>query len=390
MSHSDISRTAGVSLIELMIALAIGTVLVLGLVQVFAASRAAYQMSEGLSRVQENARFAMDFVQRDLRMAGHYGCATDQSHRLDDSGSAGDRIALHFPTPVDYPRDFSVSVQGYEANGTGPGSEVTLGEPVAGWSPTLPSEISELGAVEGSDILVLRYLYGEGVPLDTLDASAGDTIISVASNRWGALTAGGVGEPLLFGLSDCHQVDIFSVGSGGVNATGGIVTVPGGAVGGRYGATTGILENLGETQLRLYRGESIVYYVAEGATGRPSLFRARSNGAAYVPTELVEGIESMQLLYGLDVSGSGPQGYVTDHRTAEALGGSSDQWVTVGMLQVGFLAASPDPAAAPAAAEAINYPNVLGVSFDPSEVNDGRYRTSYEATVALRNRLFGN
>ena len=59
----------GVSLIEMMIALAIGTFLILGLARVFSASRTAYQLSEGVSRVQENGRFAIDFIQRDLRNA---------------------------------------------------------------------------------------------------------------------------------------------------------------------------------------------------------------------------------------------------------------------------------------------------------------------------------
>src|SRR5690554_7569775 len=111
-------RSRGVSLIELLVALAIGAVLVLGLVQVFGASRAAYQMSEGMARVQENARFAMDFLQRDLRMAGHFGCSTDQAHLLDDSAPGIERIQLHFGTPVELPLNFRVSIQGYEAQET--------------------------------------------------------------------------------------------------------------------------------------------------------------------------------------------------------------------------------------------------------------------------------
>src|SRR5690242_4302480 len=49
-------RQAGLSLIELMIAMVIGLVLILGLIQVFAASRQAYQLSQGIARNQENGR----------------------------------------------------------------------------------------------------------------------------------------------------------------------------------------------------------------------------------------------------------------------------------------------------------------------------------------------
>ncbi|MBD4909085.1 prepilin-type N-terminal cleavage/methylation domain-containing protein, partial [Xanthomonas citri pv. citri] len=52
------SRMSGLSLIELMIALVIGLVLLLGVIQIFSASRTAAQLSEGASRAQENGRFA--------------------------------------------------------------------------------------------------------------------------------------------------------------------------------------------------------------------------------------------------------------------------------------------------------------------------------------------
>ncbi len=47
---------AGLSLVELMIALVISLVLMLGVIQVFIASQTASRLSEGASRVQENAR----------------------------------------------------------------------------------------------------------------------------------------------------------------------------------------------------------------------------------------------------------------------------------------------------------------------------------------------
>jgi type IV pilus assembly protein PilW len=102
--------TAGLSLIEIMIALAIGSLLILGLVQVFAASRTAYQLSEGMARTQENARFAMDYLQRDIRMAGHYGCVNDQSH-LQTPGA----LVSHFTpaaTAATWGIDFPVATRG--------------------------------------------------------------------------------------------------------------------------------------------------------------------------------------------------------------------------------------------------------------------------------------
>ncbi|KGP31306.1 hypothetical protein NY67_01610 [Xanthomonas citri pv. fuscans] len=79
-------RNAGVSLIELMIAMVIGLVLLLGVIQVFSASRTAAQLSEGASRAQENGRFALDYLARDIRMAGHFGCVNDQAQFVKSQG----------------------------------------------------------------------------------------------------------------------------------------------------------------------------------------------------------------------------------------------------------------------------------------------------------------
>src|SRR5687767_3800735 len=48
MSYRNLRRPSGMSLIELMIAMLIGMVLILGVVQIFGASRSAYQLSEGM------------------------------------------------------------------------------------------------------------------------------------------------------------------------------------------------------------------------------------------------------------------------------------------------------------------------------------------------------
>ncbi|WP_031340774.1 PilW family protein, partial [Xanthomonas maliensis] len=77
---------AGISLIEMMIAMVIGLVLMLGVIQVFSASRTASMLAEGNARAQENGRFALDFLQRDIRMAGHFGCVNDQAHFVRGEG----------------------------------------------------------------------------------------------------------------------------------------------------------------------------------------------------------------------------------------------------------------------------------------------------------------
>lgn len=60
-------RLSGFSLIELMIALLIGSLLMSGVFNILVGAKQAYRVQDELSRTQENARFAADFIARDLR-----------------------------------------------------------------------------------------------------------------------------------------------------------------------------------------------------------------------------------------------------------------------------------------------------------------------------------
>ena len=77
-------RQSGFSIFELMIALMLGLVVVSGIVQLFSGNSRTYDLVNAQSRVQENARFAVQFLARDLRMADWAECVTEDS--LDDAG----------------------------------------------------------------------------------------------------------------------------------------------------------------------------------------------------------------------------------------------------------------------------------------------------------------
>jgi type IV pilus assembly protein PilW len=67
------SRVTGLTLIELMVALAIGAFLMIGAVTVFMQSRTSFRITESVSRLQENARFVLDAVEPDVRMSHYWG-----------------------------------------------------------------------------------------------------------------------------------------------------------------------------------------------------------------------------------------------------------------------------------------------------------------------------
>ncbi len=78
MIRSKGKRTAlgsqsGMTIVELMVALGIGSFLMIGAVQVYNQSRQAFVINESIARVQETAQFAMDTIEADLRMASNWG-----------------------------------------------------------------------------------------------------------------------------------------------------------------------------------------------------------------------------------------------------------------------------------------------------------------------------
>lgn len=387
---------AGFSLVEMMIALVLGTLLMMGLVQVFAASRAAYATSEGMARTQENGRFAMEYLQQDLRMGGHFGCTGDQNRLLTNidqftlTYANARTIAGYNAEP--WPLRFHISLQAYEAASSAPGGALTLlaTPAVAGaagggnWSPALPADLAAQ-AVRGSDVIVLRYVMPETVPVVNVTATAAPTV-TFDGTRWPVLAAG-VDTPGLFAITDCAGVTVFAGSRTGNNI---ISTIGAGDIGFQTLYTAGRAD--------LHRAESVAYFVGIGASGEPALFRCRTTtSAATCPAanaeELVEGVENMQFMFGMNLTNAAgkPTGYVQTVRTAAQLGDpavsavSQTNWRLVGAVQIGMVVRSPGRANA----ETRSLPfSTLGLAVTPPA--DQRTRASYENTIAIRNRLFGN
>jgi len=81
-------QSRGFSLTELLVAMVIGLLLLAGLVALMLSSQKNYAQQDYSARLQENARFAMQFLSYDIRMAGYYGCSNDIVN--DDSVGAVD------------------------------------------------------------------------------------------------------------------------------------------------------------------------------------------------------------------------------------------------------------------------------------------------------------
>jgi len=98
-------RQRGVTLIELMVALVIGSFLIIGAVQVYVQSRSAYIVNENIARVQENGEFAFDIMEPDLRMASYWGLLS-RPDLIEGRATIADPDPLGINPPADCGPDF--------------------------------------------------------------------------------------------------------------------------------------------------------------------------------------------------------------------------------------------------------------------------------------------
>ncbi len=103
----------GVTLIELMVAMLIGSILLIGALMVFSDSRRTFRTSDIIARLQENARFALDTIEPDIRLAAYWGLANGYTliqgtanatnpvpPGMDVTGDCGQNFALDLNTAV--------------------------------------------------------------------------------------------------------------------------------------------------------------------------------------------------------------------------------------------------------------------------------------------------
>jgi type IV pilus assembly protein PilW len=85
----------GFGLVELLIALALSLVVVLGVVQVFIAAKNTYISQNAAAAMQEDARFVLSKMIQEIRMVGMFGCLGT----ITDASKAGDFNASQL-TPI--------------------------------------------------------------------------------------------------------------------------------------------------------------------------------------------------------------------------------------------------------------------------------------------------
>jgi len=365
-SPSKSRRQGGMSLVELLVALSLSLFLTAGIIQVFASNRATFAFNEGLGRIQENARFSLDHIAFNARMASYSGCLASVA------------VFNNLNGPNTFRDDIASGIQGHDANGTGVGDSFVAADEnpapsanVSDWTPALPPELDDL-VIPGSDVLIVRGVNG-----------ATHSLIAPFTNSAQAFVAGPHdfinGEILV--VSDCQKASIFQLtNSTAIGAGVNLVHSNSGAFApGNDGANWSANQEYG-LGAEVARLQTIAFFVGRGENGRPSLFQLRlqslsATSAGFEEEELVEGIESLQIRYGEDTDNDGA---VDEWRSADEV----VSWAAVLNLDLTVLARAPDEYGIEL--DTVVY-NLSGTQFDP--VDDRRHRQIFSTTVGIRNRL---
>lgn len=233
----------GLSLIELMISIVLGSLVVAAVGNVYLSSTRSFRTQEGMARLQEGARFAFETIGFDLRQAG-FGCRSQSTAPVDATW---------------YKNLFTQPVRGYR-DGTG--------------SPTAAIDVDNTDA-----ILILRA-----------DKTSEAIIVAPGTT----VAAHGVNANGLVVITDAYaDATLYEVASAsGVTYTLGTATTP---------CTTTVVPDTAGFHLLPIAAH--LYYIRNNPAGESSLYRQNlQNDGTVAAEELVEGVEDMRILYGEDTS----------------------------------------------------------------------------------------
>ena len=342
-------RQRGMTLIEIMIALLIGAFLMGGVLQIFITSKQTNRMQEGLSRLQENGRFAVNFISKDIRRAGFQGCPSLRNGNVIPNVIASAPVipALTENTLISGANNIAPS---WDANACGAGSV----------------------CIAGTDAISVTYGESCSGNLSAAMADVNATVQILAINTCGVSAT----DAVL--ISNCSSADIFRATSSGT-------TIQHPALNTAYGMDA-----------ELFNYHAYSYFIRESTGGAPerSLWRLDNTRATSGsnPTELIEGIEDMQILYGVDIDDdddgntatSAPDGpanyYVSADNIPDIDVNGAPDWFRVISIRINILAVTLDDNLS---AQPVPY-TYNGATITPT---DNKIRRSFNTTIVLRNRL---
>ncbi|MDR3410209.1 MAG: PilW family protein [Formivibrio sp.] len=332
-------RQAGISLVELMVAMALGMMILATVATIFLNNSRVRQETEKTSLQIENGRYATQLLVDDLKLAGYYGEFSP--------------VALATPASVPDPSLTDVAsltnaimlpVQGYDdGNGLPAGLDTLLADRRAGTDVLVVRRTSTCvaGTVGCDAVDNTKYTYFQTTlcnnQLNNLPA-ASQFLISTTLMQFttsNAAVTGSANPPAFLAKKDCATA----------------------------------------ADLRAYYTR--IYFVTDNdraGDGIPTLRVAELGAGSFTISPLAEGVEQLQLEYGLDTNNDGaPESYTTNPADATA-------WRQVTAVKIHVLARNTQTSTG--FTDTRSY-ELGGSTFGP--YNDGYKRHLYTSVVRLNN-----
>ena len=331
------TKQLGISMVEVLVALIISLFLLGGIVQVYVGNKTTFAFTSALAEIQENGRFAVDMMSQDLRLAGEWGCINfdpSDTSNVNNTLSAATMISPYNPILHDFEsRD---GIEGTENDG-----------------------------LNGSDSITIRG--GKTVQANIVSPFSAAATPGIVSTRATSLD---VNDILL--IQRCGANDLL------IDEEADILQVTGVDHSLAGGTKTGITLSAPKSQqyqndASLIELQTVTYTIAAGASGQPALWRADFA----TNQELVEGVQEMQILYGIDTDIPGDQ--FPNRYVDSTLVGANFQNVVA--IRVMLLVRSIDDFVTEAPQ---TYTWIGGA---PITAPDRRLYQVFSNTIALRNRI---
>lgn len=356
------SREHGFTLVELMIAMAIGLMVIASAVTVFSGSRKSIDLNSALTDIQDSARFALDAITRDIRMAGFQGCV--------GVSAAANVLAMAAPTDDYFASAITASTIGAAGN----------------WAPVEPlgfNPPADRGApVPGTHALSVQFGSAQTYTFTPLTTVSSD--ITLDSDQSGLID----GDLAL--ISNCQVADIFEITSSSGTTL-------------QHSSSANFDKRLSapygqagpNNRARVMRFEANIYYIGdtqrENGDGDKiySLYKQTlPYSDANRPIEMIEGVANLRIKLGYRNTDD-----TTDRGITYVL--PEDAAVTAGrvdVVQIGLLMQSYD-SVLDKVDESTYYiagtalrPAAPPVDSNTSYAADKRMKLSFNTTVKIRNR----
>lgn len=441
-------KQQGITLIELTVAMAVSSIIMLGISNIYLSTKKSHVIHDEFARLQENIRYSGNTLALEIRNSGYFGCAAGQDPDTIKNGLIGsENIALNLET----------GIFGFDAAGSDIGNNLVFDPTVRGgvqgnWvtaagltvktqdnlgaqiSIALNPAIDPLvlaRATPGSDILILRGAIGTGVNVAQqntgaqvfLDDTTGVQVGACPQNPPGQRDGiSGLCPNDILMITDCESARIFKATSlgqvgGGPGACGGALPCMnmrhdasgGGAPGdnkppvawsGKDDVFKEDAEVMKVTTKTFFIG--LPAPIPGGLPTEPTLFVQNNDGT---PDPLVEGVENMQILYGVDtdVTPGNPMGdgianqYFSVQNIPNLDGNTDTIFEGVVSVKLSLLVRTPQdmPGINRTVADYANltYPMIspaTPITIDPIPVDaastDRRMRKVHNLTIKLRNK----